>query len=59
MSTPFVAGVDVSGPRGRTEIVVGGAPVSEAFAREIAVDGYAGDATSAAARVRGLDQEVV
>jgi 5-methyltetrahydrofolate--homocysteine methyltransferase len=36
-----------SGIRSRVKIMVGGAPVTEAFAREIGADGYAADAGSA------------
>jgi methanogenic corrinoid protein MtbC1 len=35
-------------------VIVGGAPVTEAFAREIGADGYAYDAASAALRVKQL-----
>jgi len=42
------------GLRGRILTIVGGAPVTETFAREIGADAYAFDATSAAARVRAL-----
>ena len=36
------------------KLIVGGAPVTEAFARGIGADGYAPDASSAVALVRGL-----
>jgi methanogenic corrinoid protein MtbC1 len=42
------------GLRDRVRTIVGGAPVTEAFAREIGADAYAFDASSAAARVREL-----
>jgi len=42
------------GLRGRIFTVVGGAPVTEAFARSIGADAYAGDASGAAASVRAL-----
>ena len=38
----------------RVRIIVGGAPLSEAFAREIGADAYAFDAASAVDRVRAL-----
>jgi 5-methyltetrahydrofolate--homocysteine methyltransferase len=38
----------------RLKVIVGGAPVSEAFAREIGADGWAFDAASAVVRVRQL-----
>jgi 5-methyltetrahydrofolate--homocysteine methyltransferase len=36
------------GIRNQVEILVGGAPVTESYAKEIAADGYAPDAASAA-----------
>ena len=42
-----VEAVVQSGIRDRVKIMVGGAPVTEAFAREIGADGYAADAGSA------------
>jgi 5-methyltetrahydrofolate--homocysteine methyltransferase len=39
---------------GKTKVIVGGAPVSEKFAREIGADGYAADAASAVDTVAGL-----
>ena len=42
------------GLHGRISTIVGGAPVTEAFAREIGADAYAPDAGSAAAAVRAL-----
>jgi 5-methyltetrahydrofolate--homocysteine methyltransferase len=38
----------------RVRVIVGGAPVSEAWAREIGADGYAYDAANAVDRVRAL-----
>ena len=35
-------------------VIVGGAPVTERFAREIGADGYAPDATSVVAMMRSL-----
>jgi len=40
--------------RGRIKIIVGGAPVSDAFAREIGADAYGFDAASAVERVQAL-----
>jgi corrinoid protein of di/trimethylamine methyltransferase len=40
--------------RGRVKIMVGGAPCSEAWAREIGADGYAGDAVAAVALAQSL-----
>ena len=39
---------------GKIKVIVGGAPVSEAFAREIGADGYGYDAANAVERVRAL-----
>ena len=49
-----VALVHARGLAGRVKVIVGGAPVTEAFAREIGADGYAYDAASAALRVKQL-----
>ena len=40
--------------RSRTKVIIGGAPVTEAFARQIGADGYAPDAASAIDLVDGL-----
>jgi len=39
---------------GKIKVIVGGAPVSDAFAREIGADGYGYDAANAVERVRAL-----
>ncbi len=39
---------------GKTKVIVGGAPVSEKFSREIGANGYAADAASAVDTVAGL-----
>jgi 5-methyltetrahydrofolate--homocysteine methyltransferase len=49
-----VALVHARGLAGQVKVIVGGAPVTEAFAREIGADGYAYDAASAALRVKQL-----
>lgn len=43
-----------SGLRDKAIIIVGGAPVTEAFANEIGADGYAPDASAAVRKVREL-----
>jgi 5-methyltetrahydrofolate--homocysteine methyltransferase len=47
------------GQSGRIRTIVGGAPVTEAFAREIGADAYGYDAVSAAERVRALFDSLV
>jgi 5-methyltetrahydrofolate--homocysteine methyltransferase len=42
------------GVRGQVKVIIGGAPVTEAFAREIGADGYAPDASRAAALAKSL-----
>jgi len=42
------------GVRDQVKVMVGGAPVTEAFAREIGADGFAPDASRAVALARGL-----
>jgi 5-methyltetrahydrofolate--homocysteine methyltransferase len=49
-----VAELRARGLAGRVRTIVGGAPVSEAFAREIGADAYAFDGTSAVERVAAL-----
>src|SRR5256712_9290684 len=44
-----------AGLRERVKVMVGGAPVSQAFADEIGADGYARDSILAAVRVKTLD----
>ncbi|HEX7605341.1 MAG TPA: corrinoid protein [Usitatibacter sp.] len=46
--------VRARGLRGRLSVIVGGAPVSDAWAREIGADGYGYDAANAVERVRAL-----
>jgi 5-methyltetrahydrofolate--homocysteine methyltransferase len=43
-----------SGVRGQVKVVIGGAPVTEAFAQQIGADAYAPDASGAVRTVRGL-----
>ena len=43
-----------AGGLGKVKLIVGGAPVTEAFARSIGADGYAPDASSAVAWARSL-----
>jgi 5-methyltetrahydrofolate--homocysteine methyltransferase len=43
-----------AGVRGRVKVMVGGAPVSQAFADEIGADGYAKDSTLAVVRAKAL-----
>ena len=42
------------GNREEVKIMVGGAPVTEAFSKEIGADGYAPDAGSAVEKAKGL-----
>ncbi|MCF0209296.1 MAG: cobalamin-binding protein, partial [Bacteroidaceae bacterium] len=44
----------VAGIRDKVKIMVGGAPVSESFAKEIGADGYSDDANSAVALAESL-----
>ena len=49
-----VALVESRGLGGRIKTIVGGAPVSPEFAREIGADGYASDGATAVERVKSL-----
>jgi 5-methyltetrahydrofolate--homocysteine methyltransferase len=46
--------IEKSGLRNQVKMIVGGAPLTEKFAREIGADGYAPDAASAVDLVRSL-----
>jgi 5-methyltetrahydrofolate--homocysteine methyltransferase len=47
-----VEAIKESGKRAQVKIIIGGAPVTEAYARRIGADGYAADAGLAAGLVR-------
>ena len=49
-----VEGLQAAGLKGKVKIVVGGAPVTDEFARQIGADGYAPDAASAVGMVKKL-----
>ncbi len=46
--------LDESGTRGKVKVLVGGAPVTEAFAQRIGADGFAPDASQAASLAKSL-----
>ena len=43
----LIEALDAAGLRTKVKVLVGGAPVTESFAKEIGADGYAEDAISA------------
>ena len=43
-----------AGMRSSVKVMIGGAPVTEKFAKDIGADGYAPDAASAVEKARGL-----
>ena len=49
-----VQALQAAGLRGQVKVVVGGAPVTDDYARSIGADGFAADASSAVRVVRGL-----
>ncbi|MBL8164118.1 MAG: corrinoid protein [Anaerolineae bacterium] len=49
-----VDAIQQAGLRGQTRIIIGGAPVNQAYAEQIGADGYAPDASSAVRKVREL-----
>ena len=49
-----VAALKDAGLRGRVKVMVGGAPLSDAYAKEIGADGYAADANRAVKLARNL-----
>jgi 5-methyltetrahydrofolate--homocysteine methyltransferase len=46
--------LDAAGKRAKIKVIVGGAPVTEDFARQIGADGYAADASRAVAVTKSL-----
>jgi 5-methyltetrahydrofolate--homocysteine methyltransferase len=46
--------VKESGMREKVKVMIGGAPVTQAYANEIGADGYAPDAASAADKAKEL-----
>ena len=46
--------LDAAGKRPKVRVIVGGAPVTEDFARQIGADGYAADASKAVALTKSL-----
>jgi 5-methyltetrahydrofolate--homocysteine methyltransferase len=46
--------LEASGKRAKVKVIVGGAPVTEDFARSIGADGYAPDASRAVALAKSL-----
>jgi 5-methyltetrahydrofolate--homocysteine methyltransferase len=46
--------IEAAGLRSRVKVIVGGAPVTERFAKEIGADGYGPDAASAVRAVKSL-----
>ena len=49
-----LAALDAAGKRTKVKVIVGGAPVTEDFARHIGADGYAPDASRAVALAKSL-----
>ncbi len=49
--------IEKAGLREKVKIIVGGAPVTERFAKDIGADGYARDAASAVDMVKSLVSE--
>jgi len=49
-----VEALKAAGLRDKVKVMIGGAPVTEAYAREIGADGYAADASRAVALARSL-----
>ncbi len=52
-----LAALEEAGLRQKVRIMVGGAPVTEAYAREIGADGYAADASRAVALAKSLVEQ--
>jgi 5-methyltetrahydrofolate--homocysteine methyltransferase len=50
----IVDALQEAGLRGQVKVLIGGAPVTEAYANQIGADGYAPDASSAARKAKAL-----
>ncbi|HSJ86656.1 MAG TPA: cobalamin-dependent protein, partial [Anaerolineales bacterium] len=46
--------LDAAGKRPKVKVIVGGAPITEDYARHIGADGYAADASRAVALAKSL-----
>ncbi len=49
-----ITALEEAGVRGKVKVMIGGAPVTDAYARQIGADGYAPDASRAVAVARSL-----
>ena len=49
-----IRALEAAGVRDRVKVMVGGAPISQSFAKQIGADGYSADAASASALARDL-----
>ena len=54
----LITALDEAGLRGQLKVMVGGAPITESYAREIGADLFAPDAASAASRAKQLMLEL-
>ena len=54
----LITALDEAGLRGQLKVMVGGAPITESYAREIGADLFAPDAASAASRAKQLILEL-
>jgi 5-methyltetrahydrofolate--homocysteine methyltransferase len=52
--TDVIEAIEDSNLRDKVKIIIGGAPVTDAYAQQIGADGYAPDASSAVRKVRAL-----
>jgi 5-methyltetrahydrofolate--homocysteine methyltransferase len=50
----LILSLDEAGLRGQVKVMVGGAPITESYARDIGADLFAPDAASAASRAKEL-----
>jgi 5-methyltetrahydrofolate--homocysteine methyltransferase len=54
----MITALDEAGLRGQVKVMVGGAPITESYARDIGADLFAPDAASAASRAKVLILEL-
>jgi 5-methyltetrahydrofolate--homocysteine methyltransferase len=49
-----IEALKTAGLRGQAKVIIGGAPVTDSYARQIGADGYAADASRAVALAKSL-----
>lgn len=58
MMKSVVEALETAGLRAKVKVIIGGAPVTEAYAKQIGADGYAADASQAVGMAKSLAVEI-